>query len=198
MNKIFCLVGPSGTGKDTIKDMIPIPHLVSYRTRAKRDHEVDGVHGHFITNEEYFKMKRTGAWAAETEYPKGSNCYYGVLWEQLESLRKHPLLYVVDWNGVITLRESFSKKPGWSPDQVVSIYIDSDIKNLERRMRKQGRSEEEIQQRLVNIYKMDLPARKLCDYIVVNREYLIKDTVNEVQEIILKELFGDFKVGVSA
>jgi guanylate kinase len=192
-HKIFCLVGPSGTGKDTIKEQIPIPHLVSYRTRAKRVGEIDGIHGHFISKVKFLTLKKEGKWAAETEYPEDSGCYYGVLWEQLEVLKEHPLLYVVDWNGVQTLRESFQTHPDFSEDQIVSIYIDSSMSDLERRMREQGRSEEEIQKRLQNVAVMDLPAKNKCDYIVKNYQWRLNDTVATIEHIILKEMFGCLK-----
>lgn len=61
------LVGPSGVGKSTLlKDYISgdaplFKFSVSYATRKRRENEIDGVHYHFISNEEFLKMEKEGA-----------------------------------------------------------------------------------------------------------------------------------------
>ncbi len=58
MSKIFCLVGKSGSGKDTLfskiidnsqKKLVPI---IPHTTRPKRSNEIDGLTYHFVSDEQ--------------------------------------------------------------------------------------------------------------------------------------------------
>ena len=59
MGKIFCIVGKSGSGKDTIKNNLiqfvnqnyDFKEIIQCTTRPKRDGETDGVDYHFVTPE---------------------------------------------------------------------------------------------------------------------------------------------------
>lgn len=66
MSRIFCIVGKSGSGKDTIyhkilsekpENMVPV---IPYTTRPKRADEKDGVNYFFVTNEELESYKESG------------------------------------------------------------------------------------------------------------------------------------------
>lgn len=63
MGKIFCIIGKSSTGKDTLYQRILGRHdlalrqIVSYTTRPIRAGEVDGIEYHFA-----HMRKKTGCW----------------------------------------------------------------------------------------------------------------------------------------
>ena len=54
MGYIYCLVGKSGTGKDTVMEQIladkdlKIEKIVPYTTRPKRENEIEGVNYHYV------------------------------------------------------------------------------------------------------------------------------------------------------
>ncbi len=61
MNKIFCLMGKSSSGKDTIyqqisKDFIDLKNIVLYTTRPIRKGEIDGITYHYVTENIYQDM----------------------------------------------------------------------------------------------------------------------------------------------
>lgn len=64
MGKIFCLIGKSSCGKDTIykrilsEDKPPLKTLVSYTTRPIRDGETDGVEYYFVSDEQQLELER--------------------------------------------------------------------------------------------------------------------------------------------
>lgn len=66
MGKIFCLMGKSACGKDTIYKQIlsdknlPLKTLIPYTTRPIRDGEADGVEYYFLTDEEQQALERQG------------------------------------------------------------------------------------------------------------------------------------------
>ena len=87
MNKGILLVlsGPSGSGKGTIlgeyrKDH-PVYFSVSNTTRSPRPGEIDGVHYHFITHEEFEKKIAAGGML---EYASYCGNYYGTPRDKVE------------------------------------------------------------------------------------------------------------------
>ncbi|OXB94684.1 guanylate kinase [Parageobacillus galactosidasius] len=185
-HKLFCLVGPSGVGKDTIKKEIFLPHVISYRTRPKRNGEIDGVDGYFISKKEFIERDQRNEWIAKTVY---DGHYYGITKDQLKTLYDCPMIYVIDWNGVMTLKESFAKNPGWDHHKIISIFLHAPIKSLKQRMISQGRDPNTIQRRL-NQAEKDYEAAKYCDYIVENKDGQLDKTIKDIYEIIIRELLS--------
>lgn len=64
MNHIYCIIGKSGTGKDTVLEEIlknvKINKLVPYTTRPMREGEVNGGNYHFVSKDEFIKMDESG------------------------------------------------------------------------------------------------------------------------------------------
>ena len=58
MGKIFCIMGKSSTGKDTLyqrlldREDLKLQQIVSYTTRPIRAGEIDGIEYHFCTQKE--------------------------------------------------------------------------------------------------------------------------------------------------
>lgn len=182
--KIICLVGGSGSGKDTLARELPFPRVVSYRTRPKRQGEIDGVHGHFVTEDVYHEHKAKGLVAAETVY--NGHRYWSTI-DQFRIVEQGiPVVYVIDWPGVERLQELFGK------EKVLSIYLDVSPEELRRRMEMRGDAPELIAQRIAHFHAYDYPNRKNCDYIVSN-EHTFVNTLNEVSRIILQELYKSAK-----
>jgi guanylate kinase len=180
MNKLFCLLGPSGTGKDTIKRKINIPHIVSYRTREIREGEVNGVDGKFISEEEYDAINKNDLFIAKTIY---SGNKYGITREELKPLKYTDMIYVVDWKGVETLKKFFEEDKDFDVNQIVTIYVDSPFEVLTRRMRMQERTFEEIEIRVNQYWDIDYPTKEKCDCVVYNAEGKLDKTVVKIKEI---------------
>ena len=64
MGTIICLLGKSGTGKDTLLrlalEALPLRPLVPYTTRPRRSGEREGAQYHFVTEEEMDRMAAAG------------------------------------------------------------------------------------------------------------------------------------------
>lgn len=185
LNKIFCIIGPSGTGKNTLAREIPLPEVVSYRTRDIRDGEVDGKDGHFITKEEFIKMRTMGMWIAETDY---AGNFYGITQGELLELEDKPMTYVIDWDGVETLRESITKIEGYSPEQIVTIFLHTPREDLKMRMMIRGTDKETIKARLDRADR-DYASSSKCDYVVENANGQLDKAALDIMKIIMKESF---------
>ncbi|MCD7910896.1 guanylate kinase [Bacillus velezensis] len=184
LNKVYCLIGPSGTGKSSIARSINLPEVVSYRTRKLRVGETDGIDGHFITKEKFSDMEKQGLWIAATEY---AGEFYGITQGELIELEDSPMIYVIDWPGLEIFKNGIEKIDGYSRDQIVSIFIHTPRKDLEARMIRQGRSKEEIRARLDRADR-DYAVSGKCDYIVSNENGEMKDALCEILKIIVADL----------
>ena len=66
MGRLYCLIGKSGSGKDTIfkhllsDSELSLSPVVTYTTRPRRDNETDGVEYNFITDERLNDYKKSG------------------------------------------------------------------------------------------------------------------------------------------
>jgi guanylate kinase len=183
LHKVFCLIGPSGAGKNKLAAQLPLPEVISYRTREIGKGEVDGVHGHFITKAEFRKMKEQDLWIAETDY---AGNFYGITQGELLELEETPMIYVVDWDGVTTLKEGLNKIIGYNDSQVISIFIHAPREDLETRMIKRDRNKEEIKVRLDRA-DQDYAVSGKCDYVIENKNGEMDAAICEILKIILKE-----------
>lgn len=75
---MIVLVGESASGKSSIEkflvDNYEYKKVVSYTTRPPRDNEINGVDYHFISVEEFLKLKEEGFFAETAKYREW---YYG-------------------------------------------------------------------------------------------------------------------------
>ena len=64
MGKIFCVMGKSSSGKDTLYKMLKkeleFDSIVPYTTRPIREGETNGVEYHFVTEEEVAELEEAG------------------------------------------------------------------------------------------------------------------------------------------
>ena len=66
MSKLFCIMGKSASGKDTIfkhliqDETLNLKTVVSYTTRPMREGEQDGVEYHFVTGKKLDELKKEG------------------------------------------------------------------------------------------------------------------------------------------
>ncbi len=76
---MIVLVGESASGKSSIErylvDVYEYNKIVSYTTRPPREGEVDGVDYHFISVEQFYKLKSEGFFAETASYREWN---YGV------------------------------------------------------------------------------------------------------------------------
>lgn len=80
MGYIYCLIGKSGTGKDTVMENIladkelKIEKMVPYTTRPKRENEVEGVNYHYVDEVRMNEMEKDGLIVEKRSY----NTVHGV------------------------------------------------------------------------------------------------------------------------
>lgn len=142
MGKIYCVMGKSASGKDSIYHRImesgalELKPIIPYTTRPIRDGELDGREYHFCTEETVQQLEKKGRVIELRAY----NTVYGV-WKYFTvddehiDLEKYNYLYIVTLEGYTKIREYFGK------DHVVPIYIE--VEDGERLMRAIEREREQ-------------------------------------------------------
>ena len=115
MGKIFCIIGKSSTGKDTLYQRILGRHdlalrqIVSYTTRPIRAGEVDGIEYHFCTHEEKDRLLASGKVVEIRSY----NTCYGI-WDYFTvddgniDLSRYDYLVIGTIESFVKLRDYFS------------------------------------------------------------------------------------------
>jgi guanylate kinase len=166
---VFIVSAPTGTGKTTLIQMLQrefscVVPSISYTTRSPRADEIDGVHYHFIKQNEFKEMIERGELL---EYVELYGQYYGTsrIWME-EQLRqgKHVVL-VIDTQGARYLRDKI---------QAISVFLSPpSIDELERRLRsRQTDCEEGIAKRMAWV-KEEMLAKNEYDYLIINDDLSI-------------------------
>lgn len=187
MGKIYCVMGKSSSGKDSIyheimeKGALGLKPIIPYTTRPIRDGEQDGREYHFCTEDTVQRLQDAGRIMELRAY----NTVYGV-WKYFTvdderiNLSKYNYLYIVTLEGYTKIREYFGA------DRVVPIYIE--VEDGERLMRAIAREQkqevpkyEEMCRRFL-ADSVDFCDEKLVEAGVVRR-FQNNDFVQTVQEV---------------
>lgn len=185
MHKLFCLMGPSGTGKSALATSLKLPYAKFHITRSQRTDEIHGTHSYFVSHEEYEAYGKKHGWVCQTNF---ADNHYGLSWEEVQQLQKSPMVCITDEHNFLQIREAFTKN-GVSEDNVIGVYIDSPLGCLVERMALQKRSVQEIQKR-ISKYEEECKRREHCRYHVSNPDGQFKETILKMYEVIVEECFS--------
>ena len=127
MGKIFCIMGKSSTGKDTIfkillqrKD-INVRRIVSYTTRPQRSHEKPGEEYNFVTLEEKDKLVADGKVIEIRKYDTVHGpWFYFTVDDGNVDLEKEDYLMIGTVESFVKIRDYYGE------DKVLPIYIEVD------------------------------------------------------------------------
>src|ERR1700730_8274856 len=111
---LILLSSVSGGGKDAIRDLLmqwglPFHFAVTATTRPPRPGEVDGVHYHFLSQEEFDRLLAAGG---VIEHAPASGASYGVPHAEVEAplAEGKDVLARVDVQGAATLKRLFGDR----------------------------------------------------------------------------------------
>ena len=150
---LLVLAGPAGSGKSTLCDRLVgsgrgFTRVVTSTTRAPRSGEVDGVHYHFFTPEEFDARVQRGEFL-EWAWVHGQRRYGTLAASVLGPLRSgRDLVMSVDVQGVDSLRRIAAQDP-FLRRAMATVFIVVDHERLLSRMRERGKDDEaEIARRM--------------------------------------------------
>ena len=142
MGKIFCVMGKSATGKDTIyqnllsDSKLNLKKIIPYTTRPIREGEEDGREYHFCTEEDVTRLDAEGRIVELRAY----DTVYGI-WKYFTvddgniQLEKDNYLLIGTLESYVKIRDYFGK------DKVLPIYIE--VEDGERLLRAISREKQQ-------------------------------------------------------
>jgi len=180
---LFLLSAPSGAGKTTLSgrlfDRVPDLHpSISYTTRPPRPGEVDGQDYHFISEEQFMRLRGAGAFA---EWARVHDFLYGTARAPLDEVLSsgHDLLLDIDVQGVKQLKATYAATS-------VSIFVlPPSWEELECRLRGRGTDDDEVIARRLQRAREEAHELINYDYWVVNDQ--VERAVAILQGIITAE-----------
>lgn len=164
---LLVLSSPSGAGKSTLSRLLleegELGLSVSVTTRERRSSEVDGIHYHFISKQD-FERKRDNNELVEWAEVHGN--YYATLRETVETALSsgQDMLFDIDYQGAEQLQAQM-------PNDVVSIFIlPPSMKELKARLNRRAEdSQDVIQLRLENA-RREMEHWYAYDYVIINED----------------------------
>jgi guanylate kinase len=181
---IIVLSGPSGAGKDSVRDVLlrwePRLHrVVTVTTRSARPAERPGHDYYFITDEEFDKIVETGGFAEHAFVYDHRN---GVPRIELEDalLAGHDAIARLDVQGAATIKRLY-------PDALLIFIKPPSIEESARRMQQRHTDTPQEQQRRIETATREMQASSEFDYVVENQTGKLEETARRIIEILTKE-----------
>jgi guanylate kinase len=181
---LVVISGPSGVGKDTViqrmkERELPFHFVVTATTRPARPDEVHGVDYFFLSSDEFARMIETDELL---EYAIVYNDYKGIPKEQVRQALASgkDVLMRIDVQGAATIREI-------SPEAVLVFLTTQNETELVNRLKaRKSETPEGLNLRIATARK-ELKRIKEFDYVVVNRDDKLDETVDKILAIIQAE-----------
>lgn len=179
---LFVVSAPAGCGKDTILEQLfkvteNVGYSVSATTRAPREGEVNGVHYHFMSREQFEQMIKDEAVLEYTEY---CGNYYGTPRKAVEDMLNEgkDVILKIEVEGAMNIKRLF-------PECCLVFILPPSMQELERRLRKRGtETEEKIIERTAQA-REELKFAENYDYLIVNGELSV--AVDDLKAVITAE-----------
>jgi len=175
---LLVLTGPSGSGKGTVLGEYRRDHDVYYSvsntTRAPRPGEIDGVHYHFITREEFEEKIRQGSML---EYAQFCDNYYGSPRDKAEEemAAGRSVILEIEVQGAMQVKKNY-------PESVKVFIVPPSMKTLRERLIGRGTEDMATVEKRLSKAVDEIGLVDEFDYVVVNDD--LNDAVHSFAEIV--------------
>ena len=177
---VLILSGFAGSGKGTVlkKAMEMFPELklsVSMTTRSPRPGEIDGVHYHFVSKEEFKKTLEQNGFFEHAEY---CGNFYGTPKKPLFQMVRDgfvPVLEIETDGAIQAMKELSSFR---------SVFLSPpDFKTLESRLRGRGTETKDSLQNRLRAASSELERVRLYDHLIINYDGGVEEAAKALVEI---------------
>lgn len=176
---LFLISAPSGAGKSSLvnallQKMPDISLSISTTTRNPRKGEVNGREYHFVSVEEFLRMRENGEFLESAEVHGN---YYGTSKKWIEDKMSEgtDVILEIDWQGARQVRSIF-------PESIGIFILPPSIEALEDRLHKRGQdSEQTITRRLLGAGAEMVHAREF-QFVIINEVF--ENSLNEFCAIV--------------
>jgi len=178
---LIVISGPSGVGKDSVVQRMkerefPFHFVVTATTREKRESETHGKDYWFVSKDEFARMIEQDELI---EYAIVYGDYKGIpKWQVREALASgKDVVMRLDVQGAETVRRL-------APEALLIFITCESEEELVRRLRaRKTESSDSLALRIATARK-ELQRIEAFDYVIINRDFQLDDTVNKVRAII--------------
>lgn len=165
---LFVVSAASGTGKTSLVkallERVNNLHVsVSHTTRGQRPGELDGVHYHFSTKEDFLNLVNEGGFI---EYAEVFGNYYGTAQATVkEQLAKgHDVLLEIDWQGAQQVRRLF-------PESKQIFILPPSQFDLRERLSNRGTDAVDVIEHRLSCAVEDMQQYVNFDYLIINDDF---------------------------
>ncbi len=187
---LFVVSAPAGCGKDTILNEVfkktdKAGYAVSATTRAPREGEIDSVHYHFLSREEFEKKIAEGDVLEYTEY---CGNYYGTLRKSVNDLisQGKDAILKIEVEGAMNIRKMF-------PEACLVFILPPSWEVLEERLRGRGTESEEVIAERSRQARTEISFADKYDYIIVNDR--LDEAVDDLLSVLRAEKLRKSRCG---
>lgn len=181
---LIVVSGPSGVGKDSVVQRMiergfPFHFVVTATTREKRENETHGKDYLFVSKDEFARMIEQNELI---EYAIVYGDYKGIpkaqVREALDSGKD--VVMRLDVQGAETVRKL-------APEALLIFITCESEEELERRLRERKTETADSLSLRIATARKELQRLEAFDYVIVNQDFHLDDTVNKVRAIISAE-----------
>ena len=165
---LFVVSAASGTGKTSLVkallERVNNLHVsVSHTTRSQRPGELEGVHYHFSTKEDFLASVQEGGFI---EYAEVFGNYYGTAQRTVkEQLAKgHDVLLEIDWQGAEQVRKLF-------PESKQIFILPPSQFDLRQRLSNRGTDSVEVIEHRLSCAVEDMQQYVNFDFVIINDDF---------------------------
>jgi len=180
--------GPSGVGKSTVVSELAqrrpqVVPIVTATTRPQREDEIDKVHYHFLTVDDFERLRETGGLL---EYARVHGNWYGTPIEQVRGILAagRDAILTIDPQGARSVRRQV-------PDALLIFVMPPSIEDLTARLARRGTEDEASLARRREDAERWMAEAGEYDHVIVNETGHPDAAVDRIWEIIQAEARRD-------
>ncbi|WP_120430758.1 guanylate kinase [Acinetobacter baylyi] len=165
---LFVVSAASGTGKTSLVkallERVTNLHVsVSHTTRGQRPGELDGVHYHFTTKENFLSQVEDNGFI---EYAEVFGNYYGTSQATVKQqlAKGHDVLLEIDWQGAQQVRRIF-------PESKQIFILPPSQFDLRQRLSNRGTDAVDVIEHRLSCAVEDMQQYVNFDYIIINDDF---------------------------
>jgi guanylate kinase len=180
---LVVLSGPSGAGKDAVRDLLmawklPVHFVVTATTRPMRPGERNGADYWFVTDAEFDRMEAADELIEKAiVYGQRKGVPRREIVEPLS--RGADVIARVDVQGAMTLR-------GIIPDALLIFIASPSLEEEQRRLDERATESEEERRLRLETAQQEIEAVPYFDHVVVNETGRLESTARRVVELIVQ------------